>query len=165
MKHLMLMAIFSIILISCQPPTKKVKMSKEDISLKIIENQKVMHRAVLESDYSSYQNFEHPEIIVTTGDSNLNPFYVITKDNIVADTPITWNTFEYSNMEVYFSPDMNSSVLTFDADGSYIMKKTNDTVQYASRASSMWVSTELGWKILHSSYAPRNGKIGIPEVD
>ncbi len=44
-------------------------------------------------------------------------------------------------------------------------KKTNDTVQYASRASSMWVSTALGWKILHSSYAPRNGKIGIPEVD
>ena len=42
---------------------------------------------------------------------------------------------------------------------------TDKTVSYATRASSTWVNTQDGWKILHTSYAPRKGKNGLPEMN
>ena len=33
----------------------------------------------------------------------------------------------------------------------------------ATRASATWSNTDDGWKILHTSYAPRKGKNGLPE--
>ena len=141
------------------------KMSKDKITQTIMDNQKVMQSAILNGDYESYKEFEHPEIVVTTGDSNLNPFYVFTKDNLNEDAPMTWNAFDLSNFEVYFSPDMKSSVITFDADGSFTMIASKIKFDYSTRGSATWVSTTEGWKILHSSYAPRKGKNGLPDVD
>jgi len=141
------------------------KMSKDKISQTIMDNQKVMQSAILNGDYESYKEFEHPEIVVTTGDSNLNPFYVFTKDNLDEDAPMTWNAFNLSNFEVYFSPDMKSSVITFDADGSFTMIDSKIKIDYSTRGSATWVSTTEGWKILHSSYAPRKGKNGLPDVN
>ena len=37
-----------------------------------------------------------------------------------------------------------------------------DKVDYSTRASSVWISTENGWKIMHSSWAPFGGGNGIP---
>lgn len=141
------------------------KMSKDKISQTIMDNQKVMQSAILNGDYESYKEFEHPEIVVTTGDSNLNPFYVFTKDNLNEDAPMTWNAFDLSNFEVYFSPDMKSSVITFDADGSFTMIESKIKFDYSTRGSATWVSTTEGWKILHSSYAPRKGKNGLPDAN
>ena len=141
------------------------KMSKDKISQTIMDNQKAMQSAILNGDYESYKEFEHPEIVVTTGDSNLNPFYVFTKDNLNEDAPMTWNSFDLSNFEVYFSPDMKSSVTTFDADGSFTMIESKIKFDYSTRGSATWVSTTEGWKILHSSYAPRKGKNGLPDAN
>lgn len=141
------------------------KMSKDEISQTIMDNQNVMQSAILNGDYESYKEFEHPEIVVTTGDSNLNPFYVFTKDNLNEDAPMTWNAFDLSNFEVYFSPDMKSSVITFDADGSFTMIESKIKFDYSTRGSATWVSTTEGWKILHSSYAPRKGKNGLPDAN
>ena len=141
------------------------KMSKDKITQTIMDNQKVMQSAILNGDYESYKEFEHPEIVVTTGDSNLNPFYVFTKDNLNEDAPMTWNAFDLSNFEVYFSPDMKSSVITFDADGSFTMIESKIKFDYSTRGSATWVSTTEGWKILHSSYAPRKGKNGLPDAN
>ncbi len=141
------------------------KMSKDKTSQTIIDNQKMMQSAILDGDYESYKEFEHPEIVVTTGDSNLNPFYVFTKDNLNEDAPMTWNSFDLSNFEVYFSPDMKSSVVTFDADGSFTMVESKIKFDYSTRGSATWVSTTEGWKILHSSYAPRKGKNGLPDAN
>jgi hypothetical protein len=141
------------------------KMSKDKISQTIMDNQKAMQSAILNGDYESYKEFEHPEIVVTTGDSNLNPFYVLTKDNLNEDAPMTWNSFDLSNFEVYFSPDMKSSVTTFDADGSFTMIDSKMKFDYSTRGSATWVSTTEGWKILHSSYAPKKGKNGLPDVN
>jgi tetratricopeptide (TPR) repeat protein len=143
----------------------KAKKSKDEITQVIIENQKAMQDCILKGDYESYQKFEHPEITVTTGDSNLNPFYVFTKDDLNSEAPMTWNAFDLSNMKVYFSPDMKSSVVSFDADGSFVMNESEDTIEYATRGSATWVATADGWKILHSSFAPRKGKNGLPQLD
>jgi hypothetical protein len=141
------------------------KNSKEEISKILIENQNSMQDAILKGDYESYKKFEHPEIIYTTGDSNLSPFYVYTKENVIKKTQITWDSFELSNMKAYFSPDMKTAVLNFEADGAYTMINSGTTIPYATRGSSTWVNTDDGWKVLHTSYAPRKGKIGIPGID
>jgi len=36
-------------------------------------------------------------------------------------------------------------------------------VKYSTRASSVWISTKNGWKIMHSNWAPFDGGTGIPE--
>lgn len=141
----------------------KAKMSKIEIIEDIKENQKTMQKAILIGDYEAYKKFEHPEITVTTGDSNLTPFYILTGIEVTEEDPLTWNSFDLSNMEVYFSPDMKSSVVTFDADGSFTTKESKTKVDYATRGSATWVLTPEGWKILHSSYAPRKGKNGLPQ--
>jgi tetratricopeptide (TPR) repeat protein len=138
------------------------KIEQKDISEKIIADQEEMQKAIMNSDYESYKKFEHPEIKVSTGDSNLNPFYIYTKEDIINDNGITWNSFKLFNMETYFSPDMKTAVITFEADGNYTIIETNETVPYATRASATWTNTDDGWKILHTSFAPRKGKNGIP---
>jgi hypothetical protein len=136
-----------------------------DISEEVIAIQKAMQKTIMTNDYESYKKFEHPEITVTQGDSNLDPFYVFTKKDMAKSTSITWNVFEFSNMKTYFSPDMKTVVVLFEADGDYIITETNETISYATRGSSTWNNTSDGWKILHSTYAPRKGKVGIPEKD
>ena len=141
------------------------KTDAANISEKIMANQKALQKAQTTSDYESYKKFEHPEITVTAGDSNLNPFYVYTKEDVTKETPITWEVFEFSDMKTYFSPDMKTAVVSFEADGTYVVKATNKTVSYATRGSSTWVNTNDGWKILHTSFAPRKGKVGIPQMN
>lgn len=138
------------------------KMNSEDIGKALMNAQIEMQDAILERDYSKYKKFEHDDIEVTTGDSNLNPFYIYTKDNLESSAKMTWDSFEFDNMNVYFAPDMKSAAITFNADGSYTMNDTNETVDYATRGSSFWTATDDGWKIIHSSWSPRKGKTGIP---
>jgi len=134
----------------------------QETAKKIQQMQKDMQKAILDGDYQGYKMFEHPEIKVSTGDSNLNPFYIYTKDNLESSAKMTWDSFEFDNMNVYFAPDMKSAAITFNADGSYTMNDTNETVDYATRGSSFWTATDDGWKIIHSSWSPRKGKTGIP---
>ena len=139
------------------------KKNKKKISAKVIAHQESMQKAIMAGDYEAYKKFEHPEIQVITGDSNLNPFYIYTEKDIVIDTSITWEFFKLSNMETSFSPDMNTAVITFVADGKYTFTDNAKTVSYATRGSSVWNYTDDGWKVLHTSYAPRKGRFGIPE--
>ncbi len=141
------------------------KTAEAEISEEIMAYQKEMQKAILEGDYEAYKKFEHPEITVSTGDSNLSPFYVYTKKDIMKDSALTWDSFTLSDMETYFSPDMKTAVVTFVADGSFTIAGTDGSTVYATRASSTWNNTDDGWKILHSSFAPRKGKNGLPEVD
>jgi hypothetical protein len=139
------------------------KKNKKSMSDKVIAHQESMQKAIMSGDYEAYKKFEHPEIKVPTGDSNLNPFYIYTEKDVVVDTEITWEFFKLSNMETYFSPDMNTAVITFVADGKYTFIDNAKTVSYATRGSSVWNYTDDGWKVLHTSYAPRKGRVGIPE--
>ena len=79
-------------------------------------------------------------------------------------------------MKVYFSTDMNTAVITFYAKGGYTMnrsselfdlngnlKSTSEFIEYSTRASSVWVNTDQGWKTMHSNFAPNKGKIGLPQ--
>ena len=139
------------------------KANQADLSKQLMKSQKEVQDAILARDYKTYSKHEHPDIIHTTGDSNLSPFYKFDKASFEKVQGIEWNRFELENMDVNYSPDMKTAVLTFYASGSYTFKETNKEVAYSTRGSSVWVNTSQGWKIMHSSWAPNKDGIGIPE--
>ena len=54
------------------------------------------------------------------------------------------------------------TVLTFYASGSYTLIDTSEKVDYSTRASAVWLSTDSGWKMVHANWAPFGGS-GIPQ--
>ena len=58
---------------------------------------------------------------------------------------------------------MKTAVITFNASGNYTFKDTKKEVAYSTRGSSVWVNTTQGWKIMHSSWAPKQDGNGIPK--
>ena len=139
------------------------KTNQNEVSENIMQKQKKMQEAILTRDYESYSAFEHPDITHSTGDSNLSPFYEFNKKAFEAEAPIVWDSFDMNDMKVSFSTDMKTAVLTFYGSGSYTFKADQKEVSYSTRGSSVWVNTNKGWKIMHSSWAPNQGKNGIPQ--
>jgi tetratricopeptide (TPR) repeat protein len=139
------------------------KINKEDISKELMKNQREAQDAITNQNYETFSKFEHPEINHITGDSNLSPFYTFSKASFDVEPAITWNRFDMNDMQINFSPDMKTAVLTFYGDGSYVFKDSKEEVAYSTRGSSVWVNTNQGWKIIHSSLAPNNDGKGIPQ--
>lgn len=139
------------------------KINKEDLSKELMKKQREAQDAITNQNYETFSKFEHPEINHITGDSNLSPFYTFSKASFDIEPAITWNRFDMNDMKVNFSPDMKTAVLTFYGDGSYVFKDTKEEVAYSTRGSSVWVNTNQGWKIMHSSWAPNKDGKGIPQ--
>ena len=105
---------------------------------------------------------------------------------------VKWSELELYDIDVSLSPDSKTAVLNFYAKGEYQVAFTTeknpdesdsfyrlfstshrrplskqypefDPVKYSTRASSVWISTKNGWKIMHSNWAPFDGGTGIPE--
>ena len=144
--------------------TYYAKVNQEELSKELMKSQTEAQDAVTNGDYETFSKYEHPDIIHTTGDSNLSPFYTFNKASFDREQAIVWNKFELNDMDVTYSPDMRTAVLTFYASGSYTFKKTpGGNVAYSTRGSSVWVNTADGWKIMHSSWAPNKDGKGIPQ--
>ncbi len=47
-------------------------------------------------------------------------------------------------------------------DGAYTFNDSKETVDYSTRASTVWISTDSGWKMVHANWAPFGGS-GIPK--
>ena len=143
--------------------TYYAKVNQEELSKELMKSQTEAQDAVTNGDYETFSKYEHPDIIHTTGDSNLSPFYTFNKASFDREQAIVWNKFELNNMNVTYSPDMRTAVLTFYATGSYTFKNTKEEIAYSTRGSSVWVNTADGWKIMHSSWAPNKDGKGIPQ--
>lgn len=103
---------------------------------------------------------------------------------------VKWSELELYDIDVSLSPDSKTAVLNFYAKGEYQVAFTKEVnpdepdsfswdffdvpesyrefpqyapVKYSTRASSVWISTKNGWKIMHSNWAPFDGGTGIPE--
>jgi len=61
-----------------------------------------------------------------------------------------------------WNQQLNGENLTFYAKGDYTVGES-DKIDYSTRGSSVWISTENGWKIMHSNWAPLEGGTGIPK--
>jgi len=134
--------------------------NKEKIAERLIKNHKELHDAVRNADAEKFSKYVDVNTPLVAGGSNLEPFNIF--DSSFKSAVVTWKSFESYDLEVHFSPDMNTAVITFYAKGAYVVKGTDTEVAYNTRASSVWVDTDNGWKIMHQNYAPQKNAQGMP---
>ena len=164
MKNLfLLMAVVS--LAACQMPASEAnesKMSDEDIVGALKQNAANLQDAILTQNLEEFNKYVDPNIPFSTGDSNLSKFYTMTSEGFDEEPTAKWGEFDLYDTSVALSPDSRTAVLTFYAKGDYTVGES-DKIDYSTRGSSVWISTENGWKIMHSNWAPLEGGTGIPK--
>ena len=138
------------------------KVNESDVSNGLIEAQKNMQNAILEANIEDFSKYISDDFDLVTGDSNLGDFYNFSSDNIAQDQNYTWNSFDLRDFKTHFSPDMRTAILTFYASGSYTFTDSSEEVAYSTRASSVWIATDQGWKCAHANWAPYKTGTGIP---
>tara|TARA_B110000285_G_C15141397_1_gene630968 strand:+ start:3841 stop:4332 length:492 start_codon:yes stop_codon:yes gene_type:complete len=153
-----------ILFAACQTPTTPTepKISNDDISIALKENAVKLQDAILTQNLEEFNKYVDQNITFTTGESNLKEFIVMNTERLNNEQETNWGSFELNDIDVSLSPDSTTAVLTFYAKGNYTIGE-GDVIDYSTRASSVWVSTENGWKIMHSNWAPFGGGNGIPE--
>jgi len=152
-------------LAACQMPaseTNESKMSDEDIVSALKQNSVILQDAILTQNLEEFNKYVDPNTPFTTGDSNLSKFYTMTTEGFDVEPAAKWGEFDLYDTSVALSPDSRTAVLTFYAKGDYTVDG-GDKIDYSTRGSSVWISTENGWKIMHSNWAPLEGGTGIPE--
>lgn len=150
-----------ILLVACQP-TAEPKVSDEDIVSALKVNAVNFQDAILTQNLEEFNKYVDQNTPFTTGDSNLSKFYTMNSESFDVKPVAKWGEFDLYDTNVALSPDSRTAVLTFYAKGDYTVGD-GDKIDYSTRGSSVWVSTENGWKIMHSNWAPLGGGTGIPE--
>ena len=143
-------------------PTYWRTLNKQDVSAGLIEAQTNMQNAILERNLEEFKKYVSDDMALVTGDSNLGDFYTFNDNNLNQETNFSWNSFDMRDFETHFSIDMKVAVLTFYASGSYTFTDSEDEVDYSTRASSVWIATNDGWKCTHANWAPYKTGTGIP---
>lgn len=143
-------------------PTYWRTLNKQDVSAGLIEAQTNMQNAILERNLEEFKKYVSDDMALVTGDSNLGDFYTFNDNNLNQETNFSWNSFDMRDFETHFSTDMKVAVLTFYASGSYTFTDSEDEVDYSTRASSVWIATNDGWKCTHANWAPYKTGTGIP---
>ena len=136
---------------------------KENLSNNLKEAQKAVQKAILERNYDEFKKYISEDMQLVSGDSNLQDFYEFNESSFSRGTNVNWDNFDLRDIDVDFSPDMGTAILTFYADGSYSVGDSDEKVDYSTRASSVWIATDSGWKTVHTNWAPYGGGSGIPK--
>ena len=160
MKNLCLL--MAVVLVTACQQTVEPTESNEDIVSDLKENAVNLQEAILTQNSEEFNKYVDKNIAFSTGDSNLSKFYTMSTENFDAEPAAKWGEFDLYDINVALSPDSRTAVLTFYAKGDYTVGE-GDKVDYSTRASSVWISTESGWKIMHSSWVPFGGGNGIPK--
>jgi len=127
----------------------------------IEENAVNLQKAILAQNSEEFNKYVDKNIAFSIGDSNLSKFYTMSTEKFDVVPAVKWGEFNLYDINVALSPDSRTAVLTFYAKSDYTVGE-GDKIDYSTRASSVWISTENGWKIMHSSWAPFGGGNGIP---
>ncbi len=138
-------------------------LNKENLTKGLKDAQRNIQKAILDQNMEEWKKYISEEMMLTSGDSNLAEFYTQTEENFLSKRNFTWNSFDIRDIEVDFSPEMNTAILKFYADGSYTFNDSTEKIDYSTRASSVWIATDSGWKIVHGNWAPF-GASGIPKL-
>ena len=160
MKKLILLTAM-ILMAACQTNNEPV-MSDDEIKSALKENAVKLQNAILNQDLEEFNKHVDQNMPFTTGDSNLSKFYVMNSDRFDMEQKAKWGEFDLYDINVSLSSDSKTAVLTFYAKGDYTVDDS-ESIDYSTRASSVWVSTSNGWKIMHSNWAPLEGGTGIPK--
>jgi len=138
--------------------------SKENLTKFLQQAQKDVQKAILDRNYDEFKKYISADMQLISGDSNLQDFYEFSEASFSRGGNVSWSSFDLRDIEVDFSPDMSMAILTFYADGSYTRGDSKDSIDYSTRASSVWIATPNGWKTVHTNWAPYGGGSGIPKI-
>ena len=145
-------------------PTYWRNLNKKDLMKNLEQAQKDVQDAILERNIEEFKKYVTEDMQLVSGDSNLQDFYEFTDASFSRQSNINWNSFDLRDFDFSFSPDMSMVILTFYADGSYTRDGSEDSIDYSTRASSVWIATDNGWKTVHTNWAPYGGGSGIPKI-
>lgn len=162
-----LIFLFSILVsFSCANPTETVPtVDADQVVADITAMSNDFQSAYITRDWDTASKWVSADLGTTIYNSNGSPLTVQSQDEVNAVRGWDFGTFEMSNHQVFMSSDMNTAVITFDADGLINFDDGEQNVPYATRASQTWVNENGEWKVMHSHWSPRTNSQGIPQAN
>ena len=151
---------------SCASPTETPQVVDADQLVKdITQMSKDYQSAYITRDWDTASKWVSAELGTTIYNSNGSSLTVQSEDEVNAVRGWDFGTFDMTNHKVSMSSDMNTAVVTFDADGLINFVDGDQNVPYATRASQTWVNENGAWKVMHSHWSPRENSQGIPKAN
>ena len=151
---------------SCASPTETPQVVDADQLVKdITQMSKDYQSAYITRDWDTASKWVSAELGTTIYNSNGSSLTVQSEDEVNAVRGWDFGTFDMTNHKVSMSSDMNTAVVTFDADGLINFVDGDQNVPYATRASQTWVNENGAWKVMHSHWSPRTNSQGIPQAN
>ena len=162
-----LIFLFSILVsFSCANPTETVPtVDADQVVADITAMSNDFQSAYITRDWDTASKWISAELGTTIYNSNGSALTVQSQEEVNTVRGWDFGTFEMSNHQVFMSSDMNTAVITFDADGLINFDDGEQNVPYATRASQTWVSENGEWKVMHSHWSPRTNSQGIPQAN
>ena len=149
---------------SCSTPSEKASAVDVDqlvADITVMSND--FQSAYISRDWDTASKWVSAELGTTIYNSNGSALTVQSQEEVNTVRGWDFGTFDMSNHQVFMSSDMNTAVITFDADGLINFEDGEQNVPYATRASQTWVNENGEWKVMHSHWSPRTNSKGIPE--
>ena len=151
---------------SCASPTETPQVVDADQLVKdITQMSKDYQSAYITRDWDTASKWVSAELGTTIYNSNGSSLTVQSEDEVNTVRGWDFGTFDMTNHKVSMSSDMNTAVVTFDADGLINFVDGDQNVPYATRASQTWVNENGAWKVMHSHWSPRANSQGIPQAN
>ena len=162
-----LIFLFSILVsFSCANPTETAPaVDADQVVADITAMSNDFQSAYITRDWDSASKWVSAELGTTIYNSNGSALTVQSQEEVNTVRGWDFGTFEMSNHQVFMSSDMNTAVVTFDADGLINFEDGEQNVPYATRASQTWVNENGEWKVMHSHWSPRTNSQGIPQAN
>ena len=151
---------------SCTNPTETAPaVDADQVVADITAMSNDFQSAYITRDWDSASKWVSAELGTTIYNSNGSALTVQSQEEVNTVRGWDFGTFEMSNHQVFMSSDMNTAVITFDADGLINFDDGEQNVPYATRASQTWVNENGEWKVMHSHWSPRINSQGIPQTN
>ena len=151
---------------SCANPTETVTaVDADQVVADITAMSNDFQSAYITRDWDTASKWVSAELGTTIYNSNGSALTVQSQEEVNTVRGWDFGTFDMSNHQVFMSSDMNTAVITFDADGLSNFEDGEQNVPYATRASQTWVNENGEWKVMHSHWSPRTNSQGIPQAN
>lgn len=133
----------------------------------VVEMSKAFQMAYVNNNYDEAMKFMCDDFMTTVYNSNGMPLMDQTEEQIMsgANNGWTFDEFVMSNHRVERTADNKTMVVTFDTAGSLSFEDGEKNIPYSTRASQVWVDTEMGWKLMHSHWSAKAEAAGIPAAE
>ena len=151
---------------SCSTPVEKAPaVDVDQLVADITAMSNDFQSAYITRDWDTASKWVSAELGTTIYNSNGSALTVQSQEEVNTVRDWDFGTFDMSNHQVFMSSDMNTAVITFDADGLINFEDGEQNVPYATRASQTWVNENGEWKVMHSHWSPRTNSQGIPQAN